>query len=126
MLTINAGTKSEVTLRVVLESEECGREYFDGYGTSPIRATDQLLRHGQIRVSGRKIGKQSPHALSFGAVKRFGEPIDTHLLKHLINTSRFAFGRAGSENFSRTARPLQCAPRKQGKVSEFSLPKKRC
>ncbi|MCH7689278.1 MAG: hypothetical protein IH899_21825 [Planctomycetes bacterium] len=31
MLTINAGTKNEVTLRVVLESEECGREYFDGH-----------------------------------------------------------------------------------------------
>ena len=31
MLTINAGTKNEVTLRVVLESEECGREHFDSY-----------------------------------------------------------------------------------------------
>lgn len=29
MLTLNRGTKNEVTLRVVLESEECGREYFD-------------------------------------------------------------------------------------------------
>ena len=33
MLTINAGTKNEVTLRVVLESEDCGREYFDSYGS---------------------------------------------------------------------------------------------
>lgn len=29
MLTINTGTENEVTLRVVLESEQCGREYFD-------------------------------------------------------------------------------------------------
>ena len=33
MPTINAGTKNEVTLRVVLESEECGREYFDSHGS---------------------------------------------------------------------------------------------
>jgi hypothetical protein len=31
MLTLNRGTTNEVTLRVVLESEECGREYFDDY-----------------------------------------------------------------------------------------------
>ena len=31
MLTLNAETDNEVTLRVVLESEECGREYFDSY-----------------------------------------------------------------------------------------------
>lgn len=31
MLTLDRGTKNEVTLRVVLESEECGREYFDHY-----------------------------------------------------------------------------------------------
>lgn len=31
MLKLNAGTTNEVTLRVVLESDECGREYFDNY-----------------------------------------------------------------------------------------------
>lgn len=31
MLTLNGGTTNEVTLRVVLESEECGREYFDHF-----------------------------------------------------------------------------------------------
>lgn len=31
MLTINRDTENEVRLRVVLESEECGREYFDSH-----------------------------------------------------------------------------------------------
>lgn len=31
MLTFNRGAKNEVTLRVVLESDECSREYFDHY-----------------------------------------------------------------------------------------------
>jgi len=31
MVMLNRGTTNEVTLRVVLESEECGREYFDHY-----------------------------------------------------------------------------------------------
>lgn len=46
MLTLNRGTKNEVTLRVVLESDECGREYFDSYDSldEMVEAVKRLVQ----------------------------------------------------------------------------------
>lgn len=62
MLTINRGQRTEVTLRVFLESDEFGREYFDSNDTieeclaAVARLTASALEATQEDGIARQIG----------------------------------------------------------------------
>jgi hypothetical protein len=82
MLTFKKGMKNEITVRVYLESDEYGREFFDGYDSVKecaaavarltTSAIEETLRDGVVRQVGIALVPPS----EYGEPGGYGEDIE--------------------------------------------------
>jgi hypothetical protein len=81
MLTFNSGKKNEVAVRVFIESEPFGREYFDEYeslddcAAAVARLTGTCIREAEIDGVARQIGIAVVPRSEYGSEDGYGYEI---------------------------------------------------
>jgi hypothetical protein len=82
MLTIKKGKKNEVTVRVFIESDLYGREYFDAHDSlnecaaAVARLVTAAVKEAQVDGTARQVGIALVPRSEYGSPDGYGEGID--------------------------------------------------